>query len=253
MRIFGGLSLVLLLAGGLLAQHGNYNNIQPFLTGGFGNVVYPGGTSATVPGLQRFTPNVVYPGGGGPHLVVPNPNRRGFGEHRGFGDRGYLGSSLGYYPLYVGGFGYGYGVDPSLGGDPPAPPPAPQAQPSQQPPVTVVYPPQPAPVIINQFGSGGDTSVQSQAPVRPRMYDMPPADAQAETQTDTSEPSHYLIAFKDHTIYAAVAYWVEGDTLHYFTAGNTHNQASLSLVDRDLTLRLNKESGVDIKLPPPQQ
>jgi hypothetical protein len=47
-----------------------------------------------------------------------------------------------------------------------------------------------------------------------------------------------------------VAYWVDGDTLHYFTSANTHNQASVSLVDRDLTERLNKESGLEVKLPP---
>ena len=70
----------------------------------------------------------------------------------------------------------------------------------------------------------------------------PPAPPQAE-------PVHYLIAFKDHTIYSAVAYWVQGDTLHYFTDGNTHNQVSLALVDRDLTAKLNKDSGVEVKLP----
>jgi endonuclease YncB( thermonuclease family) len=72
-----------------------------------------------------------------------------------------------------------------------------------------------------------------------------------EEPDSTAEPSHYLIAFKDHTIYSAVAYWVDGDTLHYFTSANTHNQVSLSLIDRDLTERLNKESGLDVKLPPP--
>jgi len=46
-----------------------------------------------------------------------------------------------------------------------------------------------------------------------------------------------------------VAYWVDGDTLHYFTSGNTHNQVSLSLIDRDLTQRLNKESGLEVNLP----
>jgi endonuclease YncB( thermonuclease family) len=61
----------------------------------------------------------------------------------------------------------------------------------------------------------------------------------------------YGYPVKDHTIYSAVAYWVDGDTLHYFTSGNTHNQASLSLIDRDLTERLNKESGLDVSLPPP--
>ena len=43
---------------------------------------------------------------------------------------------------------------------------------------------------------------------------------------------------------------VDGIKLHYFTAGNVHNQASLSLVDRDLTARLNKESGMEIPTPP---
>jgi hypothetical protein len=58
-----------------------------------------------------------------------------------------------------------------------------------------------------------------------------------------------LIAFKDHTIYSAVAYYVEGDTLHYFTEGNVHNQVSVSLVDRQLTEQLNRERNVDVRLP----
>jgi hypothetical protein len=42
---------------------------------------------------------------------------------------------------------------------------------------------------------------------------------------------------------------VEGDTLHYFLPGNTHNQVSLSLVDYDLTQRLNRESDAEVRLP----
>jgi len=64
-----------------------------------------------------------------------------------------------------------------------------------------------------------------------------------------AEPAHYYIALKDHHVYLAVAYWVEGNTLHYFLPGNTHNQVSLSLVDRDLTKRLNRESGTEVRLP----
>jgi hypothetical protein len=67
--------------------------------------------------------------------------------------------------------------------------------------------------------------------------------------TTTAEPAHYYIALKDHRVYLAVAYWVEGDTLHYFLAGNTHNQVSLSMVDRDLMKRLNRESGAEVRLP----
>ena len=65
-----------------------------------------------------------------------------------------------------------------------------------------------------------------------------------------SENPTYLIAFTDHTIYAAVAYWLEGNTLHYVTNQNTHNQVSLDLVDRELSNRLNRERSVDFRLPP---
>ncbi len=68
-------------------------------------------------------------------------------------------------------------------------------------------------------------------------------------ETAPAEPAHYYIALKDHHVYLAVAYWVEGDTLHYFLPGNTHNQVSLSLVDRDLMRRLNRESGTEVQLP----
>ena len=223
MKLPGGLCVTFLLAGGLLAQQRNFVNPTPVVTGGFGNVVYPGGTPATVPGLQRF--NTFVSPLGGPRLVVPNATQQ---NHQRRANTGVIG-----YPLYVGGYDYsgyaGYGQ--------------PVEQPQQQPNVTVIYPPQPAPVIINQFGTPDPN-----AGAQPRMYQVPQDTAPAP-EAATVEPNHYLIAFKDHTIYSAVAYWVDGDTLHYFTSGNTHNQASLSLVDRDLTLRLNRESGVDIKIP----
>jgi len=82
------------------------------------------------------------------------------------------------------------------------------------------------------------------APVHSLILNMEESDA-----NPPAEPSHYYIALKDHQVYLAVAYWVEGSTLHYFLAGNTHNQVSLSLVDRDLIGRLNRESGVEVKLP----
>ena len=63
-------------------------------------------------------------------------------------------------------------------------------------------------------------------------------------------PDRYLFAFKDHSIFAAVAYWVDGDTLHYFPSGDTHKQAPLSALDRPFTEKLNRETGVALKLPP---
>jgi hypothetical protein len=219
MRTLAGLSAALLFASALFGQ---YHYGAPIVTGGFGNAVYPAGTAATNPAITRFIPNAVYPGGGGPRLVVPGSTRRAPVKTRpGAVVVPYA------YPVYV---GSGY-TDGSYAQAPPA------QQPNvQQPNVTVVYPPQPAPVMVSQFGPGATPPGADPEPVAAPADDQPPAD-------------HYFLALKDHSVYSVVAYWVDGDTLHYFTPGNVHNQASISLVDRDLTARLNKESGLSVDLP----
>jgi hypothetical protein len=62
----------------------------------------------------------------------------------------------------------------------------------------------------------------------------------------------YLIAFRDRSIFAAVAYWTEGDTLHYVTQEHELKQAPLATVDRSLTGKLNGERGVAFPLPAAQ-
>jgi hypothetical protein len=243
MRTFGGFSIALILAIGLSAQ--SRGSVTPSVTGGFGSVVFPGGTPATTPGLTRSFGTVVNPGGGGPHLVVPGgvvpsfarPSTNGRPFRRTTTVTTYA------YPIYVGG---GYN-DNSYAPEEAA------AQPyNQQPNVTVVMPPQPVtPVIIN-MGPNGQYTTTTQRPSTLYEPGRQTADQPAVDQSGSApaeEPTHYLIAFKDHTIYSAAAYWVDGDTLHYFTAGNTHNQVSISLLDRTLTERLNRESGIDFKLP----
>ena len=65
-----------------------------------------------------------------------------------------------------------------------------------------------------------------------------------------SDPrNYYLISYKDHTIYSALTYWLEGDTLHYVTTQNTHNQATLSLIDLDKTYKLNEDRSVPFSIP----
>src|ERR1700720_1682028 len=115
MRTLGAFCSALVVAGALSAQtHGS-----------FGNVVYPGGTSATNPTIQRSFGNVAYPGGGGPHPTALTPARR----------RNTSVVVPYAYPVYVGGYG-GY-YDSAYADAPPAP--------QQQPNITVIYPPQPAP------------------------------------------------------------------------------------------------------------
>jgi len=221
----------------------------------FGSVVFPGGTSSTNPNISRNFGSVVFPGGtqtapvnGGAPVVMTRPSvspgqpamhgKGPSGRPVGGSGRGNRGSA-GYvyaYPIYVGGYDSYYQ----------SPEQAPAIQ-QPTPNITIVMPPQPqaTPVMIQANPDGEYTTTPSRSsiyePRRREPIDEPDASA---------EPTRYLLAFKDHTIYSAVAYWADGDTLHYFTSGNTHNQASISLIDRELTERLNREMGTDFHLPP---
>jgi hypothetical protein len=210
------LGLALILAMGLVAQ-----------VRGVGSVVNPAGGAGT-PGVIRTLPSIVHPAGGpgSGHVVIPGQSTRGNAVRT---------TGLYAYPVYIG----GYYTTPYISQTDPA------ASAPAQPNVTVVMPPQQAvtPVIINNYFSGA-------APGNPAM-NQDQAQPAADEAAPATEPAHYLIAFQDHTIYAATAYWVDGDTLHYLTAGNVHNQVSLSLVDRPFTERLNKEAGVEVNLPAP--
>src|SRR5579872_4765982 len=100
MRALTGFCIALFFAGGTFAQF--RGNATPYMSGGFGSVVHPGGTAATTPGIVRFPPNVAYPGGGGPHLNVPYSRGYFRGGMRGGGGYGYSYP----YPVYIGGGGY---------------------------------------------------------------------------------------------------------------------------------------------------
>jgi hypothetical protein len=234
MRTLGGLAIALVAVTGLYAQNrSGFVNYRP-ITRVPGSVVFPGGTSA-MPGVQRTTGSIIYPGGGGPQIGIPSavtqPNL-GVRPHRPFNQpsRRHNATTVFAYPVYV----------PTYVEPPYLTEPAPPAQPN----VTVVYPPQQTPVIINQFGPENGR--------QPLSVYQPQTAAPAEAPLNSPAAPYYLIAFRNNTIYTAVAYWVDGDTLHYFTSGNTHNQASMALIDRELTERLNRESGNDFKLPPPK-
>jgi hypothetical protein len=222
----------------------------------FGSVVFPGGTSSTSPAITRNFGSVVFPGGmqtqpvyGGAPVIGARPGigagfltPAGRGQNSNFrrtptNGRGAR-STMPYvyaFPVYVGGYDNSY---------------APQEPAQQQPNVTVIYPPQQTatPLMIQAGPNGEYTTMGQRQPVS--VYEPPRRRESVSDSEPAAESTRYLLAFKDHTIYSAVAYWADGDTLHYFTAGNTHNQASLSLIDRELTERLNRELGIDFKLPP---
>ena len=220
----------------------------------FGSVVFPGGTSSTSPGVTRNFGSAVFPGGtqtapvyGGAPAIGARPVVGGgtllpAGQNSNFRRTPTTGRGTRLAPAYVYAFPayIGGGYDNSY---------VPQETAPQQPNVTVIYPPQqPATSVMIQLGPDGEyTTVTQRQPAS--IYQAPRQRDTAEEAEPAADSTRYLLAFKDHTIYSAVAYWADGDTLHYFTTGNIHNQASISLLDRELTERLNRELGIDFKLP----
>ena len=243
MKTLAAFALALFFAAGAFAQHRGLTNlnfgssvrsgtrgsfVRPNTYGsfsGFGDVVFPGtGHPPSGPNPFSITDTSFAPRLG---TTVSGFGGRGFNR-----SRGQLAVPFAY-PVFIGGYGdYGaYQQDPN---------------------VTVIAPQQPPPqVIINQ-----NFIPERAAPVL-REYSEDSSDGvhiyeapsrqQVETTTEDNT-SYYLFAFKDHSIYSAFAYWVEGDTLHYVTPLRVHNQASLSLVDRELTDRLNR-GRMPVKLP----
>jgi len=166
---------------------------------------------------------------------------RGFGFGHGF--RGGFGAGIGfrggsyrpfygprffggfYAPLFAGGY-YGYpGYDSYYDAYPPYPPPPPPP-----PNVTLVYPPPPQYAVP-----------EPQAPA-------PEAESRSPEQPGRSV--YFQIAARDGSVYAALAYWVEGSTLHFMDFDGRHRQMPLSQVDRKRSEDLNDARNVEFRLPP---
>jgi hypothetical protein len=215
---------------------------------GFGNVVFPGtGHAPNAPPFSITNPGFASQLG----ATVGVGGFHGFGNGFGRGHGGVIAVPFAYPVIVGGGYsGFGYGYDSGYGY--PAAPYPPQAYPPQPYPVQPYSGPQ---VIINQtfLPETARPVVREYTPENPsgegtRPYEAP-ARPSADADASDNGTNFYLIAFKDHSIYSAYAYWIEGDTLHYVTAQRAHNQVSLDLVDRELTQRLNRNRNLQVKLP----
>ena len=226
---------------------------QFYSNGGFGSVLYPGTGHAPVgTGIPSF-----------PARLGANVAGRPFGFNGGLGGNhpgGHSRTVIVPYPIYYGGYGYGYGS--GYGYDPSQVPPdqggAPIVNTNTAPSVVInqnFIPERTSPVVREYSPSQPPEGDQSSGL---RLYQAPPshpyADAQGQPQQERrtangDQPTLYLLAFKDHTIVQALGYWMEGSTLHYVSVEHSLNQASLDLIDRDLSQRLNDERGVEFKLP----
>ena len=81
-------------------------------------------------------------------------------------------------------------------------------------------------------------------PPDPSVRQYPPA-----AQEQKYETPLFLLAFKDGSIKAVLAYWVDGATLHYVSMDHEQKQAPLASVDPDLSERFNRERNVTFRLP----
>lgn len=236
--------VVFLLAGSAaFAQYGGgYGGIRPQPYGsvtGFGSVLYPGLGHPPLPGSGTGT--VLFPSGVRGGLFNGRPMKPGSR----YGGYGYNSRGAVAYPVFVGPY-YGYDGDMQQ-----------QQQQSQQPQTILIQQPTaPAPaapnVTINQYfrsdgtpESGADAGQSGQA----ALSRTPAAVAPTRRSAADDEATIYLIAYKDQTIMPALAYWLEGDTLNYITREGTHNRASMALIDRDFSRRLNNERQVEFSLP----
>jgi hypothetical protein len=193
--------------------------------GGFGRLIYPG-TGAPVAVRNPRLP-------GSPLVAAPVPQV----PHRSHG----YGVAV-PYPVFYGGGYFDY--------DAPSAPMASDSQYSAQYSNGYDQTTQPPIVIINQYfrpdAANPVVRDYSNVPL-PEPGSSPQANDQASTTAD--QQVMFLIAMKDHTIYPAIAYWVDGDTLNYITVQGAKNSVSLDLVDRDFSTQINKERKVEFGLP----
>jgi hypothetical protein len=82
----------------------------------------------------------------------------------------------------------------------------------------------------------------------PRRAAPPPAPEPEEERPLATESWAYLIAAKDGTVWLARDYSVENGIIH-LTVGAERKQMPLAQIDRTATEQLNRERGVDVRLP----
>ena len=80
----------------------------------------------------------------------------------------------------------------------------------------------------------------------------PPAPAVTESDVphDSSKPTITLLAFKDSSVVAAIAYWEQDDQLHYVTSNFSKKIVAVNTLDKTLSEQLNRERRVEFKLEP---
>jgi hypothetical protein len=200
--------------------------------GGIRGGGFPGGGGGVFRGGGGFHGGGVYRGGGG--FYRGGIGFRGGYYGGGFGYRSYPRyGGWGYggwsYPAFIGGFGIGFGYGFGGWSD--------YYGPSYYYPPPVVYSqPSPPVVIVNESRPGYEYT----------DYRERPAEAAPAREY---QPTIYSIAFRDHRIVQALAYWVKDGRLHYVTRDHELREAPLEEIDRRFSEQINRDKRVEFRLP----
>ncbi|MBI3470126.1 MAG: hypothetical protein HY013_02065 [Candidatus Solibacter usitatus] len=233
-----GVALCCFLAAGAYAQRrggggggfrgGSGSGGHAGFRGGFssgGHVGFRGGAG--------YGGGVGYRGGGG---FGYSGYRSHFYGSRFYGGFGYYGGSF-YRPYYYGSYFY-----PSFYYSPYDYSPYYYDPYYYAPPETVYYQPysyERAPaVVVNQ----GWRSVNERPAVQEYVRESAPP-------RESNEEVIYLIAMKDHVIRPAIAYWVDGATLHYVDREHRQREIPLDQIDRRFSEQINRDRRVTFRLP----
>jgi hypothetical protein len=226
---------------------------------GFGNILFPGGA----PGHPSIAPlpagfgNTSFGSALGATVRGVPPPGPVPGRAPGYGRGGYGGgrtvivpypvlAAPAYYP-----YGYGYGYDQPVMVQPDA-----GYMQQQQPPVVIInqnYKPDTIAPVVREYNNlpqpGGAAAEQQQPQQQESTLKVYENRTGPRAALEEEKPTIFLIAMKEGNIMPALAFWVEGDTLHYITRESSHNKISLDRIDREFSVRLNKERGLEFRIP----
>jgi hypothetical protein len=205
-----------------------------------GNVLHPGIPPAAAPGFAAR-----------PNTHVGNNFRGNGGVRRPYGGGTLLVPYPGYIDPFYAGSGNVYNPDDPIFGGGYAPPyPEGPGYNQQQPSPTVIINQNFQPDVVRpQIRDYTNVPLPEPGVTIPAPGAAAPAAPGANAAANDDRANLFLIALKDQTVLAAIAYWVQNDTLNYITMNGAQNHVSLSLVDRDLSARLNAERQVQFRLP----
>ena len=105
-------------------------------------------------------------------------------------------------------------------------------------------PPYPSAPEYNYASQSGYAPVYNES-----RYDQPLYSAPSRSESYSSMPDFYMIAFNDGSIQAALAYSVDGDILRWTTRNHLERRAPVAAVDLRFSEQLNRDRRVEFRLP----